>query len=56
MSEVELKKQKVFQLIQEFDDENLLDEVLNFLQENKHTILYVPKKYFRSFHQGMAIA
>ena len=38
MSEVELKKQKVFQLIQEFEDENLLDEVINFLQEKKHTI------------------
>lgn len=38
MSEVELKKQKAFQLIQEFEDENLLDEVINLLQEKKHTI------------------
>ena len=38
MSEIELKKQKAFQLIQEVDDENIIEEVVNFLQEKKHTI------------------
>ena len=38
MSEIELKKQKAFQLIQEVDDENLIEEVVKFLQEKKHTL------------------
>ncbi len=38
MSELELKKQKAFQLIQEVDDENLIEEVVKFLQEKKHTL------------------
>lgn len=38
MSEIELKKQKAFQLIQEFDDENIIEEVVKFLQEKKHTL------------------
>ena len=38
MSEIELKKQKAFQLIQEVDDENIIEEVVRFLQEKKHTL------------------
>ena len=38
MSELELKKQKAFQLIQEVEDENLIEEVVKFLQEKKHTL------------------
>ncbi len=38
MSEIELKKQKAFQLIQEVEDENLIEEVVKFLQEKKHTL------------------
>jgi len=38
MSEIELKKQKAFQLIQEVDDENIIEEVVKFLQEKKHTL------------------
>ena len=38
MSEIELKKQKAFQLIQEVNDENIIEEVVKFLQEKKHTL------------------
>ena len=38
MSEIELKKQKAFQLIEEVDDENIIEEVVKFLQEKKHTL------------------
>ena len=38
MSEIELKKQKAFKLIQEVDDENIIEEVVKFLQEKKHTL------------------
>ena len=38
MSEIELKKQKAFQLIQEVEDEYLIEEVVKFLQEKKHTL------------------
>lgn len=38
MSEIEIKKQKAFQLIQEVDDENIIEEVVKFLQEKKQTL------------------
>ncbi len=38
MSEIELKKQKAVQLIQEVNDENVLEEIVKFLQEKKHTL------------------
>ena len=38
MSEIEIKKQKAFQLIQEVNDENIIEEVVKFLQEKKHTL------------------
>ncbi len=38
MSEIEIKKQKSFQLIQEVDDENIIEEVVKFLQEKKQTL------------------
>ena len=38
MSEIELKKQKVFELIQEVNDENIIEEVVRFLQEKTHTL------------------
>ena len=38
MSEIEMKKQKAFQLIQEVEDEHLIEEVVKFLQEKKHVL------------------
>ena len=38
MSEIELKKQKVFELIQEVNDENIIEEVVRFLQEKTQTL------------------
>lgn len=37
MSEIELKKQKAFQLIQEFEDENIIEEVVKiFTRKEAH--------------------
>ncbi len=38
MSNIELKKEKAFQLIQELNDENIIEEVVTFLQEKKHIL------------------